>query len=1126
MRAVQLIIIFLWFFQPAYSQSVLSNGTWYKFAVDKEGIYKITYSDLEKAGVAVSQIDPRKIRIFGNEGGMLPQLNSAMRPIDLQENHIKVVGEEDGKFNSGDYILFFAQGPDKYTFNIDEGIYDLEKNKYAKENFYFLTISDQNGLRISPIPNMGSSYPQIESYNTFSYFENEEINLLHSGREWFGRLNLNGELNFLAPYTNLYKNGELKVYAEVMAQSTTASSFTIKLNNYEIGSISLDSIFDYNQYRYRYTARGKMNDAIFSAESSSITGEENGISINIKFNAGNASLSRGYFNRLLLQAELSLQYDSKPLIFSSIRSIEHGIVTYNITNTSADLMLWNVTEHGKSFEQEFLKQNSAISFGALSSTLQKYALFNPQDLTTPTYIGTVENQDIKGLAAPDLLIVTHPDFKNASQKLAEYKAASEKYAVQLVTTENIFNEFSSGRTDITAIRDYIKYLFNKSPGKLKYVLLVGKGSYDYMGYGENNTNFIPIYQSYNSLYPLKTYSSDDYYGFLEDHEGEWPENFDDDHTLEVAVGRLPVTTLEEANQVVDKIINYSSNAETLGDWRTKVLFVADDGDGNLHNKQANDLAEYVDASITDLQVKRLFLDDFKQTTTATGQESVDAREALRRQINEGTLIVNFTGHGGERQWMDEKILDYEFIDQLSNKTKLPLFVTATCEFGRHDDPMFKSGGERLVLHPTGGGIALVTTSRPVYASSNYFLNNAFYKGYKQLQDQPFTVGDLFLHTKNNSLNGINNRNFSLLGDPSVRLQAPQLKIAILNSEEIDTLRSYQRVKIAGEIKNSTGTRASWFNGEAKVVLTDKPVSKRTRGDEYEKTAPFSYTERSSTVFRGSVSVSAGYFESTFIVPQDIDHKLGNGELHIYAFDVKNNFDAADSYALILGGTDENQATDTEGPKIKAFLGDTTFNNGDIVSQNVLLLLHLTDESGINITGRSLNSEITATFEGERFVLNEYYTSKKDDFKSGWVAFPMENIKAGVYTMKISGTDIYNNMSVVSVDFVVGDGKSFVIEELVNIPNPVMESTLIIFTHNRTGEAMDGELIIYDSQGAKIYTLEFETEVGQVRHKVLEWDRRKANGTKLEPGIYYYNINVRSKLDGAKAGKFQKLIILN
>ena len=383
---------------------------------------------------------------------------------------------------------------------------------------------------------------------------------------------------------------------------------------------------------------------------------------------------------------------------------------------------------------------------------------------------------------PTMLIVTHANFLETAQDFANYKTEEKGILTKVVTVDQVYNEFSSGAQDITAIRDMAKMLYDRS-ANFKFLLLFGDASYDYKNRIKENTNYVPTYQAYESMNDIKTYTSDDYFGFLEDTEGTWSES-GQNHTLDIGVGRFPIQTIEQATGIINKIKNYH-NKELYGNWKNEITFVADDGDDNLHMKDANSLASDINQNFSEYNANKIYLDAFVQTSSAQGETSKTASEEINRQLDRGTFIVNYTGHGGEIGWTQEQILTVPQINSWTNK-QLPLFVTATCEFGRYDDPVRISGAEYTLINPNGGAIAIISTTRPVYASSNKQLNDQFYKAvFLPNKDGSMpTLGEVMISTKNNSLNGVYNRNFSLLGDPSLTLAYPQetVKITHLNKQ--------------------------------------------------------------------------------------------------------------------------------------------------------------------------------------------------------------------------------------------------------------------------------------------------------------------------------------------------------
>ena len=556
------------------------------------------------------------------------------------------------------------------------------------------------------------------------------------------------------------------------------------------------------------------------------------------------------------------------MIFRSSESTKQAVSKYLVSQAPSDAVLWNITDpHGVRM-QEFVRDEQKISFGAESGVLQEYVLFD-QNVPLVEMVGEVPNQDIKQMPTPQLLIVTHSDFAPEAQRLATHREQHSGWNVAIVTTEQIYNQYSSGRQDVTAIRNFIRTLYDNDREKMKAVLLFGKASYDYNDRIESNTNFVPTYESRNSLSPLATYSSDDYFVFLESHEGEWNESPAQNHTLDLGVGRLPVKSLAEAKAVVDKIIYYDTNSKTYGSWRKTISFVGDDGNNSdnftsSHQSQANAMSMSIDLSNPQFDTKKIFLGTFEKTIRPNGETIPEANDAIMETFDRGSLIVNFTGHGNEYQWADEKVFSDIEIATMKNKI-YPFLVTATCEFGRQDDPRVISSAELIVLKNNGGAIGLVTTARPVNAGTNFLLNQEFYaalfakdiNGYK-------TLGEVFRDTKNNSMSGVSNRNFSLLADPSMTLAMPQSSI------DAQILTVSGTVRLQGAVRNEYGEVDSEFNGNVHFTLYDKEAQVSTIG---KNNPPFAFKEWSNILYRGNASVVDGIFDFQFVVTKNVDEEI-------------------------------------------------------------------------------------------------------------------------------------------------------------------------------------------------------------------------------------------------------------
>ncbi|MEM6522703.1 MAG: type IX secretion system sortase PorU [Bacteroidota bacterium] len=1119
-----------------YSQnSVLQEGAWYKIPISEDGVYRLSYDFLKNAGIPVDNIDPKTIKVYGNAGGMLRQSNSVPRPYGLLENSIKVIGEDDGRFDNDDYILFFATGPHSHSYNEDDLQFDY--NIYSDLNYYFLTYSGDPGARIQSVENQGDGFSVIETFNDFKHHEKEETNLLISGREWYGeRFDLTTERDFPFDFEGLYQDSEIKITVDVMTQSFQESSFNVSINGIALGSQSLESVPNFlnpivnNPNRYR--VKGVSGKKEYSISADQINSDD--IMVELSYDKGGTQRSVGYLNFIDIQVIRDLALYGDQTLFRSLESLENEISSYVIDNMNVACHVWNITNREVPQLQMYTLDGSVARFATGSTALKEFIVFDPTLISEPTSMTSIENQDLKGLPSSEFLIVTHPNFLSEAERLASFRRSNDELSVSVVTTEQVFNEFSSGKQDVSAIRDFAKYHFDRH-GDLRYLLLFGKGSYDYKDILSGNKNFVPVYESYNSLDPLDTYASDDYYGFLEENEGAWEEVNGGNHTMEIGVGRFPVTTLEEARVVVDKAIRYESDQGTLGSWRNEVVFVADDGDGNLHHEQADELTVFIDTTFSDFNSNKLFLDEFPQISRPNGQTSPKARKALEDAIEKGALMVNFTGHGGEIGWMQEEILDLFLIDELQNRNKLPLFVTATCEFTRHDDPKRASGGELMVTTERGGGIAIVSTCRPVSSSSNFALNKEFLNHVFEQQNGEFLrLGDIFRLTKNGSVDlagdirKVGNRNFALLGDPSLRLTYPENRIVMTDLFEgeasTDTLRALAQTKIIGEVRSRDNTLLSNFNGTLDITVFDNDVPKTTLGQD---NPPFNFSERENKIFNGKASVSNGQFEVNFIVPKNISQRFETGKISLYASETSSMTDATGAdISVKIGGTATTPGQDTTPPIIKIYMGDTLDTATTGISHNTTVYARLSDENGINISGFGISNSITATLDNnEVFFLNDFYTADKDSYKAGWVSFPINDLEEGEHFIELQAADTYNNIRTASLTFFVANPNSVLISKLRNSPNPVRSNTTFSFNHNRAGDDLEVNLQIISGMGELVRDIDIRVDDSAPLVSLYEWDGSGVNSEILTQGIYLYRITVRSLQDGAKGQEFQKLILI-
>jgi len=691
-------------------------------------------------------------------------------------------------------------------------------------------------------------------------------------------------------------------------------------------------------------------------------------------------------------------------------------------------------------------------------------------------------------------------------------------SVTITNINDIYNQFSSGNQDISSIRNFIKYIYNISSKKLKYVILFGDCSYDYKYRVPNNTNFIPIYQSYNSSNNIYSFSSDDYFGFLESDEGIWIENLNGDHDLEVSIGRIPSNNISEAKDYVDKLYLYSQKNKVKGDWKKNIYLISDDGDNNVHQNDAENHFNLLNEQNPEYNIRKIYLDNYKQEVIDGVKVSPQTKFKVDEAIERGSLIVNYIGHGNEFFWTEEKILDDNSIYNWNNRSKLPLFITATCEFGKFDDPLITSGGELLLNKGNGGAIALLTTTRPVFSQTNFRLNNQFYKNvFKKNDDEYRRLGDIFIDTKNNSLSGPINRNFALLGDPSLKLIYPKYNILI---NDIDTLKSGGKVVITGDIVDQNNEKIKNFNGEVFSEVFDKMSLNQTLGDE---STPYSFNEWDDIIFRGYSSVINGAFSFEFTVPVNIDYNFDKGRINLFATDTISFQEAIDHSDLIIGGTSNQFNSDEEGPEINIFIDDINFISGDEVSKSPLLIVEAYDQSGLNLTNmNSYQKMIGIVDDTTTIYLNDYFTYNKDDYQRGIIRYPLGDLGSGRHKIEIKITDNYNNLSSNSVVFIIGENNRLNIKNVMNFPNPFSDNTTFKFDLPQEDQSIFVNLEIYDLRGNKVYNYTHTYEFSPLIVEDIYWNGNDLNNYPLPQGIYIYKLHVNNLINGKKVTVHNKV----
>jgi hypothetical protein len=990
-----------------------------------------------------------------------------------------------------------------------------------------------NGKRIQTKTMQAAANITVNSFSERYFYENDRVNFLSSGKEWFGEefSNSNGNTinrTFNVDFTGLITTQPLTLAVSLAGRSVgAASSFNILVNNQNIANLNLGAVSGYFLDAY----------ATNIVQQNTFTATQPAINIGFNFMAG-APGAQGWLNWFELQGRKNLSMNNQSRIFfRDWLSVANGnVASFVINNTTAITEVWELTDplEPKKINSSFA--NNQTTFINDASRLREYAAFNATNFLIPVVMGKVENQNLHQSKKSDLLIITHPNFMSEANRLAAYHTQQDGYAVTVAAVDQIYNEFSSGTPDPVALRDFVKMYFDKagadSTQQPKYLLLLGAASYDYKNRISNNSNFVSCYESANSLDPLSTYTSDDFFGLLND--GDDVNALAPPALLDIGIGRLPARTLAEAKTMVDKIIHYHSS-RSLGEWRNQMVYVADDKDNDLHVTDAETVSADASKTNTLFNQSKIYLDAYKMVSGGGGSRYPDVNAAIVNHMYDGSLVFNYNGHGGYQQLSASAVLTNAELNQFNNSSKLPLFITATCDFAPYDDPSKNSLGGSLLYGDSTGAIALMTTTRVVFASSNLVLNDNYMKIalHPDVNGKYLSLGDAVKRTKNYTYQTysdvINNRKFVLLGDPALKLAYPELTLQLtaINNQNItgnDTLKALNKYVFTGNVLDAHGNIKTDFSGTLISTVFDKPQTVSTLGND--PASPVTtFSTQTNVLYKGKSTVTNGVFNFTFIVPKDISYQTGKGRISLYADNGTTDAGGV-SNSFFIGGAGNSISNDTTGPIIHPFLNDTTFRNGGLTDEQPLLLIHLFDSSGINTVGTGIGHDITAVIDGDEkniIVLNSYYTAIANSYQQGVVLYQLPTLSEGNHTIKIKAWDVADHSGEAVIDFIVSKKNKLRIQQVYNFPNPFQSYTNFSFEHNQPNIDLSVSIDVYDVNGQMVHQIQQTINTGGNRIATIQWNGANAIGRKMKSGIYIFRIIV-SSINGT-ATAVQKLFLL-
>lgn len=1136
----------------AIENSVLAIGAWYKFYVEKSGVYKIDKSFLSALGMNPSAIDPRKIKIYGQGGRMLPLINQDDYVTGIRENAIQVVGESDGVFNNDDFILFYAIGTDEWN---EES--QTHRNLFTDKASYFITVEGANGKRIQNSVEPAAP-PNIirTTYTAYQFHEEDQQNIAKIGRRWFGDIfdiETEKNISFTFPTINLAANVTIGVKpASVSSTPTTMQAYINgqQVINFGFPAIPAGTTFQATQDAFSIDGSAFKRGLRFG--SAAVTSQDVTIKLTYQKNGNPSAIA--YLDYLTVEADCFLTGYGKQFPFTYPGAAAAiGVVAYNFSNASSIEQVWDVTDSYNVSAYPNTSQLPDFSFKAALGEQRNYIAIDENDFYTPSIIQndkTVPNQNLTGSifttngisADVDYLIIT-PDFlQQEAQRLANFHQTHSNLTTKVVTLSAIYNELNASNPDIAAIRNFIRYVYENAidpTRRVKYVCLFGDASVDYKNRLPNNTNVTPVFHAYESFNLTNGIASDDFYAMMDTDEGTLLDN----DLMDVAVGRILANTVLQARDMVDKIIAYQSE-ENQGSWRNSFTLISDDVDASWEGIIQAEL----DQLATDLQTNKPFInitkihaDSYSQEVSPGGERYPEVNNQLLNSVALGSLVINYFGHGNEEGLAGERLFSKAEAQNLTNKGKYPLFITVTCEFTRFDNPLRETIGELTYWNKEGGAIGLITTTRQIFVGNGITYNNIISQYLFSFGSNEYTsiaealrlakIDPAFIGTSQK-------RVIFYIGDPALKLAIPRPKINLTEVNDvpvaagIETLQALSLVKMEGTITDEFDNPLPAYNGLLSVSVYDKEIQRQTLAndgtvDGAGSLIKLNFNTLGETVFKGKASINQGAFSFQFVVPKDIAIPVGTGRVSFYA-QRENSEEDQTGYStdIMVGGINVSAPADTTSPVIKLYLNNENFVSGGITNSSPLLLALLNDQNGIN-TASGIGHDMVAFLDGNEvnpIILNDYYEAETDDYTNGKVRYQLRDLEPGLHTLTFRAWDVYNNASTAEIQFLVLDDADIKLERVLNYPNPFTSYTEFWFHHNKPFEPLQVQIQVFTVSGKIIWTTN-QTIVTDGFSREITWDGKDNFGDSIGKGVYVYKITVKSTLTNKQTSRFEKLVIL-
>ena len=1104
--------------------SQLSTGKWVKLKVDHSGMYQITSEQARNLGFSGVE----HLKVYGRGGNML----SEKLTVDIVDDLPAVpVYRPEG----GGRLLFYAYGPVSVG-GINSSEYVPVQNTYSSSAYYLVTEDPETPdptVEKSEVPVTGSA--PVTAFRDYVFHEEELVNTGETGRTFLGedmRVNRSRDFDFTLP--GLVEGSTVSVRtsfaAKINAGTTGVVSFIANdkpLEKSAADNVAVIADVAHDHYNWANTTK------------SFVLEETNQLKYKVTFScSGNVEMARLNYIAVNYQRQLNLA-GAAQLSFRYGSMLSTGM--FEIAGADENTVVWNVTNPNKAVQQNVVCEEGRARFSTAFVLPQTFVAFDPtKTMPSPEFAGDVENQNIHGMAVPDMIIITPKEYIEQAQRVASLHEKEDAMKVHVFTDNQVYNEFSAGTPDAMAYRMVSKYFYDRGEQeghKLGYLLLFGNGSYDNRGVSQEFKGIaypkLLTWQTNFSDNENDSYISDDPFIILGDDSG--PNFYRELPTI--AVGRMPVKSVNEARIMVNKLVKYVTKPD-YGSWKNNVLNVADDGDDGVHMKQAEAVITAARTHGGEHAVfNRVYLDATTRASDGGVSKYPDARKKMYSTLQDGVVWWNFTGHSGISTWTgDGLMLKGDIRDELYYK-HLPILYAATCEFTRID-AVETSGGEMMLLNNAGGAIAVVCPARLALVHSNGPLNEAvgrhiFERDSKGL---PLRLGDIILRGKREYTNDDNTMRYLLCGDPAMRPAFPSYRAVVdeindeaVGGEELPILQARQTVTFKGHIENERGQEVNDFTGYLLSTLYDceTSVTSHGYGSDGQK---FVFHERANKLSINNTDVSSGKFSVTMTIPSEVLASYDNFQpslLSLYAYSTVDSLEANGSCdKFYIYGFDDTVEADTIGPDIIYFrLNNKEFKNGDNVGDSPVVLIMVGDETGLNFSNAGIGHTMTLTLDDKTTLSDvvNYYTPKEMPFggTEGEIAYPLTNLSEGPHKLKFKVWDVFANSSEGEIQFIVSKSLKPDIVSVYCDANPASVETNFYVQHSMLNANVTIKLEVFDLMGREVWSTTQSGRSSLDTSFPIHWNLTDYSGSRVPRGIYIYRAAIST--DGVHANSKSKKI---